>query len=256
MKKFLICLLILFIRNSDAKIYQHDFQNGIRLIACDEFFLPVAKLGVIYSVGLNDFDNVCESLIIEEKLLSDDSKKSLQKWGANFSVNVYNDFSEITSVISPEKVADSIKIILENKSDLKNFDLLKSKLLIGNKLKNYFETNSIQNEIYSNINSKKIFNESLLKNLTKEDMENFFKKFDEAHIDIIVCGKVNFKSLVNEIKFLSLYPARKKGKIFSDDFKYPRKNIEMKGKFFPRSLKFIYKINNEKFSKNIRRYYQ
>ena len=172
MKRILISLFLCF-QNLIASVQEYRLDD-IRLIVCDEFFLPVAKVGVFYHIGLNKLQNVCEAAVIREKLLSKNMKIAAKNLGVQFSINIYNDFSEISATLSNDQIVNIVKIMLANEFDTNNLELTKDKLKISHKLSEYFGTNITDNQIFSMIDRKHIFNTSILDNFTETDLKNVF----------------------------------------------------------------------------------
>ena len=62
MKRILISLFLCF-QSLVASVQEYKLNDTL-VIICDDFFLPIAKIGVFYHVGLNQLRNVCEADII------------------------------------------------------------------------------------------------------------------------------------------------------------------------------------------------
>lgn len=244
MKILLLSLLsfLLFCFQEISATIQEYKLNNIRVIICDDFFLPVAKVGVVYSVGLNQLKNICEAEMIEKTFLSKASKKSAKKLGTDINFSVHDKFSEVCAIVSSKQISDIAKIMLENKPDTKNLQLIKNQIKIKHKLSDYFETNLIGKEIYAVINPRYIFNESILDDISENDLKNSLDKYSKARMDIIIiCGKSDTKRLIEN---LHLEPSS-----YADTntdtcatYNFPKRTVESRSKFFGRSLRYIYQI--------------
>lgn len=250
--KFLILCLFAVFQVTNAEIHQYKFNNGVRVIILDNFYLPIAKVGVVYHFGLNQLKNKFEKIIVSENFISNLTKRSIKKLGINCDVNIYNHFTEICATVSPEQIIKFIKIILENVPEVRNLEKLKNRIEIEDKLNNYFESNAIRNEVNSGINPKDIFNLTMFRNLTEDECKNVLKNYESSPFDIIICGKTDFKKLIEQVKFLENYP---KQALQENIVSFPeiiKKNVEMRSKFFSRSINFIYQIPFEKIPENYR----
>ena len=239
MKRILIPLFLCF-QTLFASIQEYKL-NDTPVIVCDDFFLPIAKVGVFYSVGLNHFKNICEAKIIREKFLNKKSKMTAKNLGIQTDFDVYDDFSEISATVSNNQIADILKIISDNEFDVENLELTKDKLRITHKLSEYFETNITKNEIYAMINSKRIFNQSIFDQLTKNDLKNYFDLFKKSPKIIVICGKLDLEKLAEE---LALKKSSFNKKNTTQSAGFVRKNIEIRSKFLGRSLCYVYQNPN------------
>ncbi len=255
MKCFLLSLfayLFLYFQGTVASVEEYQ-KNNVRVIICDDFILPITKVGVFYSVGSNLLKNICEAKVIEKIFLSEESKTAAKKLGTDISFSVHDNFSEVSTVVSNEQILDVIKIILENKPDVESLPLIKTKIKIKFKLSDYFETNLITNEIYAKTNPIGIFNESILDNLTIPYIKNSLNKYAEAHTDIIICGKFNKQYLVEKLNLKPSFPTD----INVDNTNQlntvvSKLNVEARSKFLGRSLYYMYGVSTEELLKKQR----
>lgn len=245
MKRILISLFLCF-QNLIASVQEYRLDD-IRVIVCDEFFLPVAKVGVFYHIGLNQLRNVCEAAVIREKLPSKNMKIAAKNLGVQFSINVYNDFSEISATLSNDQIVDIIKIMLTNEFDINNLELTKDKLKISHKLSAYFGTNITDNQIFSMIDRKHIFNASILDSFTETDLKNVFDIYKKAPKTIVICGRLDIENLQKKLHLVKASFEKENAQQFSD---FAKKNIEIRSKFLGRSLYYIYQIKNLDIMKN------
>lgn len=251
MKRIVISLFLCF-QTLFASVQEYKL-NDVRVIICDNFFLPIAKVGVFYPVGLNRLENICEAEIIGETFLSETSKRAAKKLGTNINFDIHDNFSEASAIVSNEKIPEIIKIILDNRIDLTDLSLIKNKIKIAYKASDYFESNLVDNQIYAKINPKYIFNESIFNNITENDLKNSLNKYKKTHLDIIICGRFNTKKLVEELHLEPLSPGDSTGAntnqnaIVSQNF--PEQIIEARSKFLGRSLYYIYPIDSAEFQK-------
>lgn len=236
MKRIIISLLLCF-QTLFASIQEYEL-NDARVIVCDDFFLPVAKVGVFYSVGLSQLKNICEAEIIREKFLSKKSKIAAKSLGIQMNFDMYDDFSEVSATVSSDQIADILKIISNNELDTENLKITKEKIEISHKLSEYFQTNILNNEIYATINSKHIFNQSIFDKFTENDLKNSFDIYQKSPKTIVVCGKLNLEKLIEE---LSLKKSCFDSKRTAQPIDFIQKNIEIRSKFSGRSLYYIYK---------------
>ncbi len=242
----MVSLLFCF-QNMSASTREYKL-NDMRVIICDDFFLPVAKVGVIYSVGLNRLKNICEAEMIEKIFLSKASKKSAKKLGTDIDFSVHDNFSEASAIVSNKQILDIIKIMLENKPDTKNLQQIKDQIKINHKLADYFETNLIGNEIYAGIDSRYIFNESISNNINENNLKNSLDKYEKNNMDIIIiCGKSETKQLVEKLR-LKQSPSSETNINTCATYDFPKRTIESRSKFFGRSLYYIYQIDSFEFS--------
>lgn len=245
MKRILILLFLCF-QTLFASIQEYKLGNA-RVIICDDFFLPIAKVGVFYYVGLNQLKNICEAEIIDKIFLSKTAKKSAKKLGTDVDFCIHDNFSEVSTIVSNEQISDIIKIILNNKTDVIDLPLIKDKIKLEYKLSDYFETDFFDNEIYARINSKHVFNESILDNITENDLKNSLDKYEKAHVDIIICGKFDTKKLVEKLHLEPLSPGDSESVNTNQDEITPqtftKQIVEAKSKFLGRSLHYMYKIS-------------
>lgn len=235
MKRILIPLFLCF-QTLFASIQEYKL-NDTPVIVCDDFFLPIAKVGVFYSVGLNHLKNICEAEIIRSKFLDKKSKMTAKNLGIQTDFDVYDDFSEISATVSNNQIADILKIISDNEFDVENLELTKDKLRIAHKLSEYFETNITNNEIYAMINSKRIFNQSIFDQFTTNDLKNYFDLFKKSPKIIVICGKLDLEKLTEE---LALKKSSFNQKRTTQSAGFVRKNIEIRSKFLDRSLCYVY----------------
>ena len=249
----LITSLFLCFQSSLASIKEYKLNN-IRVIICDDFFLPIAKVGVFYSVGLNQLKNICEAEIIEKIFFSETSKKSAKKLGTDVVFRIYDDFSEASAIVSNEQIPNIIKIILDNKNELSDFSLLKNKIKIKHKLSDYFQINFVNNEIYARIDPKYIFNESTLNYIAESDLKNSLNKYEKTHLNIIICGKLDEKQLIKKLHLqrsspedVNTYIANSSNAITSLNFS--EQTVEARSKFLGRSLYYMYQTKNPDLKK-------
>jgi hypothetical protein len=235
--KRIIILLFLCFQTLFASIQEYELDDA-RVIVCDDFFLPVAKVGVFYSVGLNQLKNICEAEIIQEKFLSKKSKTAAKNLGIQMNFDMYDNFSEVSATVSSDQIADILKIISSNELDTENLKLTKEKIEISHKLSEYFQTDILNNEIYATINSKHIFNSSILDKFTEDDLKNIFGIYKKSPKTIVICGKLNLEKLIEE---LSLKKSSFNSKRTVQPIDFIQKNIEIRSKFSGRSLYYIYK---------------
>lgn len=249
--RFLLFLSFFCFQNLLASVQEYK-QNDTRVIICDDFFLPIAKVGVIYPVGMSQLKNICEVAVLEEIFLSQASKISAKNLGANIDFNIHDNFSEVSAVVSNEKVFDILKIMLNNKPNITNLRHVKDRIKIRHKLSDYFETNLVNNEIYARIDSRYIFSDSILNDLTKNDIENTLSKYKNSSVDIVICGKLDVKQLVEKF---NLKEARSSYENVDQKIpdavicNFPKRTIETKSKFFGRSLRYMYQITSPEFRK-------
>jgi len=250
----LLASLFLCFENSSASTQEYRL-NDMRVIVCDDFFLPIAKVGVFYPVGLNQLKNICEAEIIEETFLSKATKRSAKKLGTNIDFSIHDNFSEVSAIIPNKQIPEIIKIILDNKIDLTDFLLVKKQIRTRHKLSDYFDANLVDNEVYAKIDSKYIFNESTLNNITENDLKNSLNKYGKTHIDIIICGNFDLKQLVEKLCLKPAPPGETSeintqlNTVASRDFR--EHVIETRSKFFGRSLYYIYRINSSELRKKL-----
>ena len=235
MKRILISLFLCF-QTLFASVQEYKL-NDTRVIVCDDFFLPVAKVGVFYSVGLNHLKNICEAEIIQEKFLNKKTKISAKNLGINLEFDIYDDFSEISAIVSDDQIKDVLKIISDNEFDTENLKLTKDKLRITYKLSEYFGTDIADDEIYSTINSKRISNQSIFDEFTENDLKNYFDLYRKSSKTIVICGKLDPEKLAEK---LSLKKSSFEKKRTTQPIDFIRKNIKIRSKFLGRSLCYIY----------------
>lgn len=246
MKFFLLSLLtsLLFCpqdTSASTSIQEYKLDNT-RVIICDDFFLPVAKVGVIYPVGLNQLKNICEAEMIEKTFLSKTTKRSAKTLGTDINFSIHDNFSEASAIVSNKQISDIVKIILDNKPDTKNPQLIKNQVKIEHKLSDYFETNIIGNEIYAGIDPRYVFNESILDDIKENDLKNSLDKYNKARLDIIIiCGKSDTKQLIKKL-CLKQSNFAETNKAASVTYDFPKRIVESRSKFFGRSLRYIYQI--------------
>lgn len=239
MKRILISLFLCF-QSLVASVQEYKLNDTL-VIICDDFFLPIAKIGVFYHVGLNQLRNVCEAAVVREKILSKNTKLAAKKLGIQLGVSVHDDFSEISATLSNDQIVDIIKMILANEFDTKNLQLTKDMLKISNELSEYFGTCITDNQIFSIINRKHIFNASILDKFTETDLKNIFDIYKKAPKTIVICGKLNLEKLIKELS-LKKASFEKENILQLSDF--TRSNIEIRSKFLGRSLYYIHQIRN------------
>lgn len=235
MKRILISLFLCF-QTLFASVQEYKL-NDTRVIVCDDFFLPVAKVGVFYSVGLNHLKNICEAEIIQEKFLNKKTKISAKNLGINLEFDIYDDFSEISAVVSNNQIEDVLKIISDNEFDTENLKITKDKLRIAYKLSEYFGTDIADDEIYSAINSKRISNQSIFDEFTENDLKNYFDLYRKSSKTIVICGKFDSEKLAEK---LSLKKSSFEKKRTAQPIDFIRKNIKIRSKFLGRSLCYVY----------------
>ncbi len=244
MKRTLILLFLCF-QALFASIQEYKLEDA-RVIICDDFFLPIAKVGVFYPVGLNQLKNISEAEVIGKTFLSETSKKSAGNLGTDIDFGIHDNFSEISAIVANEQIPDIIKIILNNKTDVTDLPLIKNKIKLEYKLSDYFETDFVDNEIYSKVDSKYIFNESILDNITENDLKNSLNKYKKTHLNIIICGKFDTKKLVEKLHLEPLSPSdlesvnTNQNEVASQNFS--EQIIEARSKFLGRSLYYMHKI--------------
>lgn len=244
MKRVLILLFLSF-QALFASIQEYKLDDA-RVIVCDDFFLPIAKVGVFYPVGLNQLQNISEAEIIEKMFLSEASKRSAKELGTEIDFSIHDKFSEVSATVSNKKIPEIIKIILDNKTHITDLSWIKNKIKITHKLSDYFETNLVDNEIYAKINLKYIFNESILDNITENDLKNSLNKYKKTHLNIIICGKFDTKKLVEKLHLEPLSPSdlesvnTNQNEVASQNFS--EQIIEARSKFLGRSLYYMHKI--------------
>lgn len=239
MKRILISLFLCF-QSLTASVQEYKL-NDIRVIVCDDFFLPVAKVGVFYPVGLNHLQNICEAAVIRETFLNKNTKIAAKNLGIQFGISVYDDFSEISATLSNDQVVNIIKIILANELDTKNLQLTKDKLKISHKLSEYFGTDITENQIFSLIDRKLIFNASILDKFTETDLKHIFNIYKKAPKTILICGQLDIENLQKELH-LKKASFEKENILQPCDF--TKSNINVRSKFLERSLYYIYQIRN------------
>lgn len=233
-----MCFQTLFASVQEYKL------NDTRVIICDDFFLPIAKVGVIYSVGLNQLKNICEAEITEKIFLSKATKKSAKKLGIDIDFRIQDNFSEVSATVSNEQISDIIRIILHNEPDIKNLQSIKNQIRIKHKLSDYFETNLVGNAIYARINSRYIFNESISDNISEYELKNSLNKYNKARMTIIIiCEKFHAKQLIEKLHL--------KQSSFTDDgisalatYDFSERIVELRSKFSGRYLYRVYQINS------------
>ncbi|MCR4623584.1 MAG: hypothetical protein K5780_02930 [Alphaproteobacteria bacterium] len=248
MKRTIILLFLCF-QTLFASIQEYKLEDA-RVIVCDDFFLPIAKVGVFYSVGLNQLKNISEAEVIGKTFLSETSKKSAGNLGTDIDFGIHDNFSEISAIVANEQIPNIIKIILNNKTDVTDLPLIKDKIKLEYKLSDYFETDFVDNEIYSKVDSKYIFNESILDNITENDLKNSLNKYRKARLNIIICGRFDTKQLAEKLHLKQL-SSGDAASVNADQntimFQNPSKQlIEARSKFLGRSLYYIYKMDSSK----------
>lgn len=247
MKRIVFSLLLCF-QSLFASIQEYKSEN-MRIIICNDFFLPIAKIGVFYSVGLNQLKNICEAKVIQEKFLSKNTKISAKNLGISLNVDILDTFSEVSAIVSNDKIAEIIKIILNNDFDVENLELTKDTLRISQKISEYFETNAKSDEIYATINSKRIFNRSILDKFTEIDLQNCMDIFQKSSKTIIICGNFDTEQLVKTFHLKkSTFPEKNELSVPG----FTPKTIELRSKFLGRSLYYICKINHSSDTQNQR----
>ena len=235
MKRVIISLFLCF-QTLFASVQEYKL-NDMRVIVCDDFFLPVAKVGVFYSVGLNHLKNICEAEIIQEKFLSKKSKTSAKNLGIHLEFDIYDDFSEISAVVSNDQIKDVLKIISDNEFDTENLKLTRDKLRITYKLSEYFGTDIADDEIYSTINSKRVFNQSIFDEFTENDLKNSFDLYRKSSKTVVICGKFDLEKLTED---LSLKKSSFDKKRTAQLVEFIRKDIKIRSKFLGRFLCYVY----------------
>ena len=249
MKRILISSFLCF-QTLFASIQEYEL-NDTRVIICDDFFFPIAKVGVFYSVGLNQLQNICEAEIIEKTFLSESSKRSAKELGIDIVFGIHDKFSEVSAIVSNKQIPEVIKIILDNKTDITDLLLIKNQIKMRHKLSDYFETNPVDNEIYAKINPKYVFNESILNNITENDIKNSLNKYKKSYLNIIIYGRFDTKRLVEELRLRPLSPSEimdintaPSTDTFPD---FSEQNIDARSKFLGRSLYYMYKAPVSEF---------
>lgn len=236
--KFILLSLLLCVQSVAASVHEYTFRNN-RIIICDDYFLPIAKVGIIYPIGLSHLKNISEAEILKEIFLSENSKLAAQRLGTEISINIQDTFSEVSAIISINQITNLIKTLLDNKFSIDNLELIKNKIRINYKLSNYFGLDIVNNEIFSYINPKYIFNVSIFENLTKDDLQKTLEKYENSRISIIICGKVSYQQLIHQLdlKKAPLLKTSNKNQIVD----VPPKTTDIRSKFLGRSLFYIYR---------------
>lgn len=245
MKRILISLFLCF-QTVFASIQEYNW-NDTRVIVCNDFFLPVAKVGVFYSAGLNQLKNICESAIVSQKFLSKKTKIAAKNLGIQISVSIYDDLSQISATVSNDQVTDILKIILNNEFNTENLELTKDRIRISHKLSDYFGANITDNQIFSIVNAKNIFNLSILDQFTENDLKNIWNIYQKAPKTIVICGQLDLEKLNKE---LSLKKSSFERERTFQNTDIQKKNTELRSKFLGRSLYYIYQIKNSDIIKN------
>lgn len=245
--RLIVLSLFLCVQSTVASVNEYASHTA-RIIVSDDFFLPIAKIGVIYSVGLDQLTNIGEAEILAESFLSENTKLAAKKLGTELSVNIYDKYSEVSAIVSVNQITNLIKTLLNNRFSIDKLELIKGKIRLRHKLSSYYEAGSVSDHIFSIINKKHIFNFSIFENLSEADLQKSLDKYKNAHIDIIICGQVSSQELVQLLDLKKLPPREHLTNQLI--IETPKKDIDIKSKFLSRSLFYLYKQKKQTAKQN------
>lgn len=251
MKKILLSLLIVFTFGCSAQCVQRsELPNGIDIITYENNVHQAAVIGIIFDTGgLDVLPNDYGALrIILSNILNKSVASELEKHGISCNAVIYKEYSEIVVITHPKDVTLALQLICKELSSfsLKKFDLIKRKIILENKLKEYCYENSLDKQMSAAINIKSqntryMFNEQALQSLSYDQVMKFYRDvFEKNHLSIIVCGAVNFNELFKCVnKNTATFLPRKKlrrNKCITTSYK----DITVSNKFLSPSLYYVY----------------
>lgn len=253
--KNLICLIILMTSEytccddsfSEKKVKEFTLRNGINVILHEDFRMPIVLVGVIFHVGSVDapIDKSGITEIVAANLINKKTHNSFIKSGISFETTAFCEYTEIFAKMNPKKIKEFFNQICFLFSDIhvENLDMYKKQMIIENKLNNCSLNNALADNIFSNIDSRNILNESSLLSITNDDVISFYaEKFQTCKVTIIVVGSVDYRNLIKTLRASISNISDRKQKIITKNNNRKYRDILLESKYTRNSARYIYSL--------------
>lgn len=241
--------------NQTDFLYKTEFNNGVNVILCEDFKMPIAIIGIIFDIGEvdNPVGNFAMVQLVADNLVSKELNDQLLLIGADYSINVTDRYTEIFVTLPPRYIKKFFNLISEELKNIKiqNMRAAKNTIALQYKMRSQHFKNAVTDNIFANIylNRKKpglIFNEHEMKKITESAVKNFFfDHYVDCSLTIIVAGAVGRKKLVKVLhSSIGKMPPRKSMRALKN-ITANHKEVMIANKFLNNSLFYIYKIPQE-----------
>ncbi len=253
--KNLICLIMLMTSQriycddsfSGKKIKEFTLRNGINVILHEDFRMPVVLVGVIFHVESVDapIDKSGITAIIAANLINKKTHNSFIKSGISYETSAFSEYTEIFAKMNPSKIKEFFNQICSSFSDIQieNLNVYKKQMIIENKLSKYFLNSALVDNIFSNIDSKNIFNESSLLSINSDDVISFYNdNFQTCKVSIIVVGSVDYRNLIKNLRASISNISDRKQKIITKNSDRKYRDILLESKYIRNSIRYIYSL--------------
>lgn len=257
----LVCLQCMFafadeiIDHPSDVLFKTEFNNGINVILCEDFKMPVAIVGIIFDIGEvdNPIGNYAMTKLVADNLVSKELNDQLLLIGASYTISVTDRYTEIRFILPPKHLKNFFNFIFDGLRNIKiqNIRATRKTVAMQEILKASHFHSAISDNAFSNIllggkRVELIFNRREMEKIDESAVKNFFfDHYIDCNLTIIVAGAVGRKKLIKVLhSSMGKFPKRKKIrdlKHLSGDYK----EVFISNKFLSNSLHYIYKVPKE-----------
>lgn len=239
---------------SEKKIKEFSLRNGINIMLHEDFRTPIVLVGVIFHVGSIDapLDKIGITELVAANLIDKKMHDSFMKYGISYEVSTFGEYTEVIAKMNPKKIDKFFNKISKMLSRIRveNLDMYKKQMAIENRLNNCFLNNALMDNVFSNIDSRNISNESSLSSIDESDVSDFYEdKFKPCKVSIIVVGSVGYKNLIKTLRSSISNIEDRTQTINHKKNHRVLESISLESKYMENSMRYAYSIPSSENNK-------
>jgi predicted Zn-dependent peptidase len=239
----------------EPEVKKHELENGIDVVAHENFCMPSAIVGIIFHAGSFDAPTRKRGItdLIAANLISKEARAKLAELGISCEVNVRGRYTEILAKINPSRAKEFFRIIFNDNFSPTDFEILKRQIVIEQKLAHNCFEDVVPNEIsanikYKNANIDGAFNEKAFMSISLDDANDHFERYyKKRRVSVVASGAISLDDLVEAARSttFAMQPRESTFKDFRAAADSSFKEITIASKHVGRTVRYFYKIPKE-----------